>query len=969
MEINWTFSDFIKKIAITKGILTQEQLINILFLGDARSPEGVDSSVASKYINGKAPIKKAFLEEIKNCSHEELCERMDCVFIVGETAERILRFYRTGELYLSGPEYAKYQKLYSENKSCELVAQAFCYALFRKEKDSSIEEINIEPFSLPDEYDNYIEELNETIKRSNGKIRVYMGDEMNFDDVYVLPSLTDKEERDFIEKITVTTFGGKPSRRSRYILRVPGSYYNHLEKVDVIFSGKEFLKEFDRFLRNDQLSLTKSNHPIRITSRKNDLYDNVKELNTKPASEDAIISNAAWSDTADYSSSQRHLTNCFKNTGGFTDEKIRGKASLIEKQSSETEIAEAPVEEAYPNDDQNNEESHKSKEKLMRRQQKIQKLFAQGNIVYVVGGAGFGKSLFLKMLCINPQIIDGYSDQPLLVLYGDIKRMIDKDGIPLPMTDYLERCLIAGTMKKSEQVAPNFLENCLRAGRCLILLDALDEVGSDYRSQVHELILSFFTKAYPKNKICITSRDRGFIPQDKARCFYIDPIDIDDIAEYIDNFILHNRFDASSKSGFLEQASVLIQNGFIQGFLTLSLLLAIYKEDQQLPTSKRLLYERCFEFIANQREKTKRLMRYSKTVEAYDWTTLETLMSEATFSEFAKLGAPNNQNIAEPRIKSTIYDLYGWQFKSQTLCNIKTEQFLQYCTERTEVFIPSNQTNSEYRFFHRAFFDYFYAKYLEMQSQDVTHILNCLYSLDIDSEIVELLISMYSFRKPRFVKPLFTKAFTRLKDQATAAKPNPKTLDTLVVMLGAVTSTEYKEQFIHLLYRYRNELKNMKSTTSWNTIQEIAENCPECVINECGKNAAQLKKEAQEEVTNLLHSAFVFANTWVADVSKLPMIPQKNRDSEANTLHLKLLIPSKETSGNHLSSVKLICLSPNGRQIITSVYLGLSNADSIKKATGAYTKKAKKVSELVSKVRELPTPFQESFITWIMLNA
>ena len=945
MEINWTFSDFIKKIAITKGNLTQEQLINILFLGDSRSPEGVDSSVASKYINGKAPIKKAFLEEIKNCSLDELCKRMDWVFIVGETAERILRFFRNGDLYLSGPEYAKYQKLYSENKSCELVAQAFCYALFRKENDFSAEEIDIEPFSLPDQYDNYIEELNETIKRSNGKIRVYMGDEMNFDDVYVLPSLTIKEERDVIETISNTYFGDKPSRRSRNILHISDLHFNQKAIINY-YSMEELNKLVAQLYRKAE-----------------------DKLNSQFASVDDIKI-TTWSETAVYSSSQRHLIDHSDNTKVLAEKKKTGQLSITEKQFCEAEKTVVSAREPLPNVDKNDEESHKAKEKKqIRRQEQIHKLFAQGNIVYIVGGAGFGKSLFLKMLCINPQIIEGYSGQPLLVLYGDIKRMIDKDGIPLPMTDYLERCLIAGTMKKSEQVAPNFLENCLRAGRCLILLDALDEVGSDYRSQVHELILSFFTKAYPNNKICITSRDRGFIPQGKARCFYIDPIDIDDIAEYIDNFILHNRFDASSKSGFLEQASVLIQNGFIQGFLTLSLLLAIYKEDQQLPTSKRLLYERCFEFIANQREKTKRLMRYSKTAEAYDWTTLETLMSEATFSEFAKMGAPNNQNIAEPRIKSTIYDLYGWQFKSQTLCNIKTEQFLQYCTERTEVFIPSNQTNSEYRFFHRAFFDYFYAKYLEMQSQDVTHILNCLYSLDIDSEIVELLISMYSFRKPRFVKPLFTKAFTRLKDQATAAKPNPKTLDTLVVMLGAVTSTEYKEQFIHLLYRYRNELKNMKSTTSWNTIQEIAENCPERVINECGKNAAQLKKEAQEEVTNLLHSAFVFANTWVADVSKLPMIPQKNRDSEANTLHLKLLIPSKETSGNHLSSVKLICLSPNGRQIITSVYLGLSNADSIKKATGAYTKKAKKVSELVSKVRELPTPFQESFITWIMLNA
>ena len=114
-----------------------------------------------------------------------------------------------------------------------------------------------------------------------------------------------------------------------------------------------------------------------------------------------------------------------------------------------------------------------------------------------IGGAGYGKSLFLKNLCIAPQLVGGSDKQPLLVIYGDLKRLIRPDGSLRPMTEFLEECFTNGSLRKSNEVYPNFLTMCLKMGRCLILLDALDEVSNDKRAELHSLVLTSFTETYP----------------------------------------------------------------------------------------------------------------------------------------------------------------------------------------------------------------------------------------------------------------------------------------------------------------------------------------------------------------------------------------------------------------------------------------------------------------------------------------
>lgn len=276
------------------------------------------------------------------------------------------------------------------------------------------------------------------------------------------------------------------------------------------------------------------------------------------------------------------------------------------------------------------------------------------------------------------------------------------------MLEYLSECLTNGSLQSPEELPPDFLRRCIRAGRCLILLDALDEVGNDQRNELHRLVITYFREHGAKNKVCITSRDRGFIPDEKIFCLSIQPIKEKDIREYVDRFIALGKFQESEKERFIRQASSLINRGFVRGFLTLSLLLAIYKNEQELPANKVALYQKCFEYIANIREKNKKLLYNSSTGREYDWEMLAKLMGDATFMELAQLGTPSNRDIPRDAIDDLMTCLYGQRFHSETECREAVEVFLQFCADRTEVFVSSPSSNTEYRFFHRSFYEYFY---------------------------------------------------------------------------------------------------------------------------------------------------------------------------------------------------------------------------------------------------------------------
>ena len=104
-----------------------------------------------------------------------------------------------------------------------------------------------------------------------------------------------------------------------------------------------------------------------------------------------------------------------------------------------------------------------------------------------------------------------------LVICGDLKAFYVGDGNPMSVIQFLQNSMVNESLMDQTDFPLDMIKYYLKRGRCLVLLDALDEVEKSKREDLYKKIIGFFKDENPNNRICITSRNRGFIPQKRCR--------------------------------------------------------------------------------------------------------------------------------------------------------------------------------------------------------------------------------------------------------------------------------------------------------------------------------------------------------------------------------------------------------------------------------------------------------------------
>ena len=148
-------------------------------------------------------------------------------------------------------------------------------------------------------------------------------------------------------------------------------------------------------------------------------------------------------------------------------------------------------------------------------------IFDYNHIVYVIGGAGYGKSLFLKKIINDFYNMNILNCSEYLVIYGDLKSFFVEGDEPISIVKFLQKSMLKETLMDERQLSIDMIEYYIKMGRCLILFDALDEVEKAKRESLHKKIVAYFKNQNPNNRICITSRNRGFIPETDVEIFDI----------------------------------------------------------------------------------------------------------------------------------------------------------------------------------------------------------------------------------------------------------------------------------------------------------------------------------------------------------------------------------------------------------------------------------------------------------------
>lgn len=453
-------------------------------------------------------------------------------------------------------------------------------------------------------------------------------------------------------------------------------------------------------------------------------------------------------------------------------------------------------------------------------------LFREQNIIYVIGGPGYGKSLLLKNFVINYEKVNILHNKGYIVIYCDLKNYLRfSDGRPYPISSFFVESMIEESGLSSKEINEEFLNYYLRTGRCLILLDALDEVPGQHRQKLHKKIVNYLLEFNPNNKICITSRSRGFIPNQDVEVFEILPLNRSQIEDYLNKMIKLNYFSRQNKEAFLEQAQVLIDKGFLNSFLILSLLVSIFRSEKKLPRTKVELYGKCFSYIARERELEK-----TSDQEKYNWNDVSKLMKDVTFIELARLACPNNRSIDEEEIVGRLTRLYAKKFGTEARAEEAVMEFLKFCSERTELFVPA-ANEKQYKFFHRSFFEYFYSKYI-VRLKTAREMVRELKKFGSDAEVCELTIAMLKNDDEERYQELIEYLFTLVKKDFADNKKKPQIFNILTLVMQDVDDVLYIREYgdLFLTYSEQFSVKSYRSlgedgfSEYWKIISVLLEN-------------------------------------------------------------------------------------------------------------------------------------------------
>lgn len=255
-----------------------------------------------------------------------------------------------------------------------------------------------------------------------------------------------------------------------------------------------------------------------------------------------------------------------------------------------------------------------------------------------------------------------------------------------------------------------YLQEKLKQGKCLLLLDALDEVPKDDRISLSQK-LNRFLRNHPCTIIC-TSRIVGYGGNfiDGGKEVEIVPFDDKKTGEYITNWF---NYAAGKIENEMVSADGLINElknkpqiqGLSKNPLLLSLLCSLYQSKGLiLPARRTQVYEKAVNYILSQWSKDNQ-----RKLSDEGWVMAKTNLLEYLAYEFS---CQNQEVFSRKELYDKINKYLGQtdkkEFSQKTATDLITE-----LTEEDGIIQTLSAEGNQYLFLHRTFQEYFTASYLK----------------------------------------------------------------------------------------------------------------------------------------------------------------------------------------------------------------------------------------------------------------
>lgn len=220
------------------------------------------------------------------------------------------------------------------------------------------------------------------------------------------------------------------------------------------------------------------------------------------------------------------------------------------------------------------------------------------NFVLITGTGGLGKSMMMRHLLLDS--IKKYEDGSRLPIFIPLK---DFDNTYEDLSRYIfEKFESLG----GADAIDDFIE-ILESGQCLLLLDGLDEIKSDYRKKF-EHDLDVFTDKYKDNMFVISSRPVGsFVSLNRFTILELQPFTKDQALELIDKLDFRSD-EPSIKAKFrkeLDTRLFITHREFTENPLLLTIMLMTYEQFAEVPSKMHIFYREAYVALSQKHDASK----------------------------------------------------------------------------------------------------------------------------------------------------------------------------------------------------------------------------------------------------------------------------------------------------------------------------------------------------------------------------
>jgi len=305
----------------------------------------------------------------------------------------------------------------------------------------------------------------------------------------------------------------------------------------------------------------------------------------------------------------------------------------------------------------------------------------------ISGGAGSGKSVFLKKL-FRRAIEDGHTYYPIFFEFRTIPV-----GSKKSLLDYIYQSVA--------EYAPSFTRKQfnfgLRRGLFYLMLDAFDEAPTDTRDDLASEI-DIVSKKYPKCPLLITSRPSDeFQSWEGFHIAHMTPFSLEQCRSFIEKV----DYPSDKKQEFLEfvtDETFQKHGAFLSNPLLASMMLLTFEEYGDIPERKHIFYDKCFQVLLREHDASKGRFRRSYS------SGLSHEQLENVFTYFCVFSYLENKfNFEHSEVEQIVAS-------SIAACGAAAEirDVIEDFVDAVSILL---RDGNHYEFTHRSFQEYFYARF------------------------------------------------------------------------------------------------------------------------------------------------------------------------------------------------------------------------------------------------------------------